>query len=77
MGKEKVNWILDMIKRYKIEKIVFAENITDAENMVIGGETSYVQLLDDIKEPSDMGFTNQYEQDKQRNKVVRKIQKRS
>lgn len=60
-----------MPKRYKIEKIVFAESIAEADTLVSGGETAYIQLMDDIKEPTDVGFTKTYD------KMVQPIQKRS
>lgn len=46
-----------MRKKYKIQKIVYAENMGDVERIVSGGETSYIELMeDDKKNSTDIGF---------------------
>jgi hypothetical protein len=58
-----------MIKKYVIKKIAYANNIEELESMFPGGETIYIELQEDIREPSNIGFikTNGY---RKRNKMV-------
>lgn len=43
-------------KRYIIKKLVYAKNTRELEDMFPGGETVYIELIDDINDSQEIGF---------------------
>lgn len=44
-------------KRYIIKKLAYANNTREVEEMFPGGETMGIELLDEIIEVNEIGFT--------------------
>lgn len=44
------------IKRYVVKKYVYAKNMGEAESMITGGETLWIELDEDINNVGEIGF---------------------
>lgn len=44
------------IKRYVVKKYVYARSMGEAESMITGGETLFIELDEDINNVSEIGF---------------------
>lgn len=63
------------MKQYIIKKLAYANSINELEEMFHGGETVYIELQDEIKSPSDIGFKKYGKEEsnnRKRDKVVSK-----
>lgn len=61
-----------LMKRYEITKIVFADDMEQLMHMERGGEIVSIQLKDDVKNYSDVGFKKE-NGERQGNNMVPKV----
>ncbi|MCK9371303.1 hypothetical protein M0R04_15425 [Candidatus Dojkabacteria bacterium] len=48
------------MKQYIIKKIAYADSINQLEDMFPGGETVYIECLEEIKNSDQLGFKKTY-----------------